>query len=46
MPGSDVLIVGAGPTGLVLALWLTKQFPRSEPAVLSRAQKHRPQLIT
>ena len=21
---SDVLIVGAGPTGLVLALWLTK----------------------
>ena len=24
MPGSDVLIVGAGPTGLVLALWLTK----------------------
>jgi 2-polyprenyl-6-methoxyphenol hydroxylase-like FAD-dependent oxidoreductase len=24
MSGSDVLIVGAGPTGLVLALWLTK----------------------
>jgi 2-polyprenyl-6-methoxyphenol hydroxylase-like FAD-dependent oxidoreductase len=24
MTGSDVLIVGAGPTGLVLALWLTK----------------------
>ena len=24
MAGSDVLIVGAGPTGLVLALWLTK----------------------
>jgi 2-polyprenyl-6-methoxyphenol hydroxylase-like FAD-dependent oxidoreductase len=22
-PGADVLIVGAGPTGLVLALWLT-----------------------
>lgn len=22
---TDVLIVGAGPTGLVLALWLTKQ---------------------
>jgi 2-polyprenyl-6-methoxyphenol hydroxylase-like FAD-dependent oxidoreductase len=22
---SDVLIVGAGPTGLVLALWLAKQ---------------------
>src|ERR1700754_3549686 len=24
MKQSDVLIVGAGPTGLVLALWLTK----------------------
>jgi len=24
MIGSDVLIIGAGPTGLVLALWLTK----------------------
>src|SRR5690349_20140359 len=24
MQNSDVLIVGAGPTGLVLALWLTK----------------------
>ena len=24
MTGCDVLIVGAGPTGLVLALWLTK----------------------
>lgn len=24
MPKTDVLIVGAGPTGLVLALWLTK----------------------
>jgi 2-polyprenyl-6-methoxyphenol hydroxylase-like FAD-dependent oxidoreductase len=24
MARSDVLIVGAGPTGLVLALWLTK----------------------
>ncbi|HEY4870631.1 MAG TPA: FAD-dependent oxidoreductase [Candidatus Dormibacteraeota bacterium] len=24
MAGSDVLIIGAGPTGLVLALWLTK----------------------
>ena len=24
MPRSDVLIVGAGPTGLVLALWLSK----------------------
>ena len=24
MKRSDVLIIGAGPTGLVLALWLTK----------------------
>jgi 2-polyprenyl-6-methoxyphenol hydroxylase-like FAD-dependent oxidoreductase len=24
MMNSDVLIIGAGPTGLVLALWLTK----------------------
>lgn len=24
MNGSEVLIIGAGPTGLVLALWLTK----------------------
>jgi 2-polyprenyl-6-methoxyphenol hydroxylase-like FAD-dependent oxidoreductase len=24
VPRSDVLIIGAGPTGLVLALWLTK----------------------
>jgi 2-polyprenyl-6-methoxyphenol hydroxylase-like FAD-dependent oxidoreductase len=24
MTRSDVLVVGAGPTGLVLALWLTK----------------------
>src|SRR5579871_178630 len=24
MPQSDVLIIGAGPTGLVLALWLTR----------------------
>ena len=24
MPSTDVLICGAGPTGLVLALWLTK----------------------
>src|SRR5262249_60327098 len=23
MPRSDVLVIGAGPTGLVLALWLT-----------------------
>lgn len=25
MPREPVLIVGAGPTGLVLALWLTRQ---------------------
>ena len=25
MPHTDVLIIGAGPTGLVLALWLSKQ---------------------
>src|SRR5438309_9369219 len=25
MAGCSVLVVGAGPTGLVLALWLTKQ---------------------
>jgi 2-polyprenyl-6-methoxyphenol hydroxylase-like FAD-dependent oxidoreductase len=44
MPHSDVLIVGAGPTGLVLALWLTKQgiTPRiidktREPGTTSRA---------
>ena len=24
IPGTDVLVVGAGPTGLVLALWLTR----------------------
>jgi 2-polyprenyl-6-methoxyphenol hydroxylase-like FAD-dependent oxidoreductase len=41
---SDVLIVGAGPTGLVLALWLTKLGVRprvidrtSEPGTTSRA---------
>jgi 2-polyprenyl-6-methoxyphenol hydroxylase-like FAD-dependent oxidoreductase len=41
---SDVLIVGAGPTGLVLALWLTKLGVRvriidktSEPSTTSRA---------
>jgi 2-polyprenyl-6-methoxyphenol hydroxylase-like FAD-dependent oxidoreductase len=44
MPGSDVLIVGAGPTGLVLALWLTKLGVRvrvidktAEPGTTSRA---------
>ena len=41
---SDVLIVGAGPTGLVLALWLTRLGVRvriidktSEPGMTSRA---------
>ena len=40
----DVLIVGAGPTGLVLALWLTKLGARvriidktAEPGTTSRA---------
>ena len=44
MAGSDVLIVGAGPTGLVLALWLTKLGVRvriidltTEPGTTSRA---------
>jgi 2-polyprenyl-6-methoxyphenol hydroxylase-like FAD-dependent oxidoreductase len=44
MAGSDVLIIGAGPTGLVLALWLAKfgLKPRiidktSEPGTTSRA---------
>src|ERR1700758_4126859 len=41
---TDVLIVGAGPTGLVLALWLTRRGIRvriidktSEPGTTSRA---------
>src|SRR5215469_2535942 len=44
MPQSDVLIVGAGPTGLVLALWLTKLGVKlriidktAEPGTTSRA---------
>src|SRR5213079_991740 len=44
MPTRDVLIVGAGPTGLVLALWLTRLGvkPRlidktAEPGTTSRA---------
>ena len=44
MSESDVLIVGAGPTGLVLALWLTKLGVKvrivdktAEPGTTSRA---------
>src|SRR5690349_6739218 len=44
MSGSDVLIVGAGPTGLVLALWLTRLGVKvriidktAEPGTTSRA---------
>jgi 2-polyprenyl-6-methoxyphenol hydroxylase-like FAD-dependent oxidoreductase len=44
MPRCDVLVVGAGPTGLVLALWLTKFGVRvrivdkiAEPGTTSRA---------
>src|SRR5262245_35301778 len=44
MPRSDVLVFGAGPTGLVLALWLTKLGVRpriidktAEPGTTSRA---------
>src|SRR5258706_13044153 len=44
MSGSDVLIVGSGPTGLVLALWLTKLGVKiriidktAEPGTTSRA---------
>ena len=44
MPQTDVLIIGAGPTGLVLALWLTKLGVKvriidktAEPGTTSRA---------
>src|SRR5690242_21952090 len=38
MTRSEVLIVGAGPTGLVLALWLTKIVDKTaEPGTTSRA---------
>src|ERR1700720_1066796 len=44
MKGSDVLIIGAGPTGLVLALWLTRLGVKvriidktAEPGTTSRA---------
>ena len=44
MTRSDVLIIGAGPTGLVLALWLTKLGVKvriidktAEPGTTSRA---------
>src|SRR5215468_2021101 len=44
MPPTDVLICGAGPTGLVLALWLTKLRVKvriidrtAEPGTTSRA---------
>ncbi len=44
MPRSDVLVVGAGPTGLILALWLTKLGVKlriidktAEPGTTSRA---------
>ena len=44
MAGTNVLIVGAGPTGLVLALWLARQGVEvriidkaAEPGTTSRA---------
>src|SRR5215471_2114362 len=44
MPQSDVLVIGAGPTGLVLALWLTRLGVKlriidktAEPGTTSRA---------
>jgi 2-polyprenyl-6-methoxyphenol hydroxylase-like FAD-dependent oxidoreductase len=44
MPRSDVLVIGAGPTGLILALWLTRLGVKlriidktAEPGTTSRA---------
>jgi 2-polyprenyl-6-methoxyphenol hydroxylase-like FAD-dependent oxidoreductase len=44
MPSADILIIGAGPTGLVLALWLTRLGVRvrvidkaAQPGTTSRA---------
>src|SRR5258708_1529977 len=52
MTQSDVLIVGAGPTGLVLALWLTKLGVRvhiidttAEPGTTSRALAVQPRTL-
>ena len=43
MARSDVLIVGAGPTGLVLALWLSKLGlkPRVSSTKLLSQERHR-----
>ena len=40
MEQSDVLIVGAGPTGLVLALWLTKPASGCASSTRPRARHH------
>src|SRR5262244_2594086 len=52
MARSDVLIVGAGPTGLVLALWLTKLGAKmriidktAEPGTSSRALMVQPRTL-